>query len=102
MSAALPRSPSRKNAHDPSRWRCDQPGLGKQPQMPRQARLRLAQDRGKVGDGQFGFGDQHQKPQPRGFAAALRVAVRAGKRQLGRLHRVRGGSQMDIKISLCG
>ena len=35
----------------------DQPGFGQKPQMPRQPRLRLAQDGGEIGDGQFGVGD---------------------------------------------
>ncbi len=38
----------------------DQPGFGQKPQMARQARLRLAQNFGEVGDRQFGLGDQHQ------------------------------------------
>ncbi len=49
----------------------DQPGLGEQPQMPRQPRLRLAQDLGEVGDRQLGLGDQRQDAQPRGFAGRL-------------------------------
>ena len=49
----------------------DQAGLGQQPQMAGQPRLRLAQDFGEVGDGQFGLGDEHQDAQPRGFAGGL-------------------------------
>ena len=49
----------------------DQPGFGQQPQMARDARLRLPQDRGQVGDGQFGLGDQHEQAQARLLARGL-------------------------------
>ena len=49
----------------------DQPGFGQQPQMARQPRLRLAQDFGEIGDGQFGLGEQRQDAQPRRFAGRL-------------------------------
>ena len=39
----------------------DQAGFGQKPQVAREAGLRLAQDGGEIGDGQFGFGDQHQE-----------------------------------------
>ncbi len=42
-----------------------QPGLGEQLEMPRDARLRLAQDLGEVGDGQFGLGEQREDAQAR-------------------------------------
>ena len=62
----------------------DQPGLGQQPQMPRDARLRLAQDVGEVGDRQLGLGQQRHDAQPRLLAGRLEGAVEGGERQLGR------------------
>ena len=53
----------------------DQPGLGQQPQMARNARLRLAQDVGEVGDGQLGFGQQRQHAQARLLAGRLQRGV---------------------------
>ena len=46
----------------------DQAGLGQQPQMARDARLRLAQDVGEVGDGELGLGEQREDAQPRRLA----------------------------------
>ena len=43
----------------------DQAGLDQQLEMARDARLRLAQDVGEVGDGQLGLGQQRQDAQPR-------------------------------------
>ena len=43
----------------------DQPGLGQQLEVARDARLRLAQDLGEVGDRQFGLGQQRQDAQAR-------------------------------------
>ena len=48
-----------------------QPGLGQKPQMARDARLRLAQDVGEVGDGQLGLGQQRQHAQARLLARRL-------------------------------
>ena len=62
----------------------DQSGLGQQPQMPRDARLRLAQDVGEIGDRQLGLGQQRDDAQARLFAGGLQGAVEVGKRQLGR------------------
>ena len=45
----------------------DQSGFGEQLEMARDARLRLAQDLGQVGDGQFGLGQQREDAQPRGL-----------------------------------
>ncbi len=36
----------------------DQPGFGQEPQMSRKPWLRLPQDGGEVGDGQFGIGNE--------------------------------------------
>ena len=49
----------------------DQAGFGQQLEMARNARLRLAQDVGEVGDGQFGLGQQRQHAQPRLLAGRL-------------------------------
>ena len=58
----------------------DQAGLGEEAQMARQARLRLAQDLGEVGDRQLGLGDQRQNAQVASASpAALSMVVRAGK-----------------------
>ena len=43
----------------------DQAGFRQQLEMARDARLRLAQDFGEVGDGQFGLGQQRKDAQPR-------------------------------------
>ena len=53
----------------------DQAGLGQQLEMARDARLRLAQDVGQVGDGQFGLGQQRQHAQPRLLAGRLEGRV---------------------------
>ena len=45
----------------------DQSGFGEQLEMARDARLRLAQDFGQIGDGQFGLGEQRKDAQPRGL-----------------------------------
>ena len=52
----------------------DQPGLDQQLEMARDARLRLAQDVGEVGDGQFGLGQQRQDAQARFLAGRLEGA----------------------------
>ncbi len=53
----------------------DQPGFGQQLEMARDARLRLAQDVGEVGDRQFGFGEQRQHAQARLLARGLEGRV---------------------------
>ena len=53
----------------------DQPGLGQQLEMARDARLRLAQDLGEIGDGQFGLGQQRQDAQARLLAGGLERRV---------------------------
>ena len=60
----------------------DQAGLGQQPQMARQARLRLAQNFGEVGDRQLGLGEQRQDAQARGFACGLERCGQRGGAQL--------------------
>ena len=59
----------------------DQAGLGQQPQMPRQPRLRLAQDFGEVGHRQFGLGQQRQDAQPRRLAGGFERGGQAGEAQ---------------------
>ena len=72
----------------------DQPGLGQKPQMARQPRLRLAQDFGEVGNGQFGLRQQRQNAQARCFRRRLEGRGQGGKSKLAmRL-------MIDIKISL--
>ena len=53
----------------------DQPGLGQQLEMARDARLRLAQDVGEIGDGQLGLGQQREHAQPRLLAGRLERGV---------------------------
>ncbi len=62
----------------------DQAGLGQELEMARDARLRLAQDVGEVGDRELGLGEQRQDAQPRRLAGRLEGAVEAGKWQMGR------------------
>ena len=57
----------------------DQAGFGEQLQMARDARLRLAQDFGEVGDRQLGFGEQREHAQARAFAGGAQ-RPRAGSR----------------------
>lgn len=53
----------------------DQPGLDQELEVPGDARLRLAQDVGEVGDGQFGLGQQRQHTQPRLLARRFQRGV---------------------------
>jgi len=53
----------------------DQPGLGQQLQMARDARLRLAQDIGEVGNGQFGLGQKGKHAQARFLAGRLEGGI---------------------------
>ncbi len=53
----------------------DQPGLGQEPQVARNAWLRLAQNFSEVRDGKLGLPEQSENPQPRGFAGRLQRAV---------------------------
>ncbi len=60
----------------------DQAGLGQQPQMTRQPWLRLPQNVGEVGDGQFSLRQQRQDAKPRRFARSLQGRGQSGERQL--------------------
>ena len=62
----------------------DQPGFGQQLEMARDARLRLAQDVGEVGDGQLGLGEQRQDAQPRVLARRPQRVMHGLKGQLDR------------------
>ena len=53
----------------------DQSGFGEQLEMARDARLRLAQDFGQVGDGEFGLGQQREDAQARGFRGRAQSGV---------------------------
>jgi hypothetical protein len=48
-----------------------QAGVGEQLQVARDARLRLPQNLGQVGDRQLGFGEERQHAQPRRFTGCL-------------------------------
>ena len=61
----------------------DQAGFDQQLEMARDARLRLAQDVGEVGDGQLGLGHQRQHAQPRRLARRLEGGVEGVERQVG-------------------
>ena len=61
----------------------DQPGLDQQLEMARDARLRLAQDVGQVGNGQFGFGQQRQHAQARFLTRRLESGVEGIETELG-------------------
>ena len=61
----------------------DQPGLGQQLEMARDARLRLAQDVGEVGHGQFGLAQQSQHAQARLLAGRLEGGVEGVEAKLG-------------------
>ena len=53
--------------------------------MPRNARLRLAQDIGKIGNGDLGLGQERENPQPRRLAGGLQGAVERLERKVGRV-----------------
>ena len=57
----------------------DQAGFGEEPQMPRKPRLGLPEDFGEVGDRQFGFRQQRQNTQPRGFTGRFERARQSRK-----------------------
>ena len=54
--------------------------------MTRDARLRLAQDLGEIGDGQFGFGEQRQDAQARALARGAQHRVQGFKVEGRRTH----------------
>jgi len=61
----------------------DQSGLGQQFEVARDARLRLAQDVGEVGDGQFGLGQERQHAQARLFARGFQGRVEGIEAECG-------------------
>ena len=61
----------------------DQPGLGQELEVARNARLRLAQNVGEVGNGQFGLAEQRQHAQPRFLARRLEGGVEGIEAELG-------------------
>jgi len=69
-----------------------QAGLRQQAQMPRDARLRLAQDLDEVGDGQIGGRKQQQQTQARLFARGAQQVHRFIQRQL------RAGQHRHLQI----
>ena len=62
----------------------DQPGLGQELEMARDARLRLPQDLGEVGHRQFGLGQQHEDAQARFLAGRLERGIEGIEFQVGR------------------
>src|SRR5436305_997727 len=65
----------------------DQPRFGEQLQMARDTGLRLAQDFGEVGDGEFGFGQQREDAQARALAGGAQHRVQGFKVEGCRTHR---------------
>ena len=66
--------------------------------MARDARLRLAQDVGEVGDRQLGLGQQRQDAQARRLAGGLERAVEVRERKVGRTgHGVGSVPQIDAR-----
>src|SRR5262249_8418822 len=71
----------------------DQPSLDEEPEMAGNARLRLAQDGGEIGDGEFRLPQQRQDAQPSGLGRGLERPVERLERQVGRRrHRCGPGS----------
>ena len=64
----------------------DQAGFGEQLQVPRDARLRLAQDLGEVGNRQVGFSEQRQYAQARAFAGRTQRAMQGFEIERRRTH----------------
>ena len=64
----------------------DQAGFGEQLQMPRDARLRLAQDLGEVGDREVGLGEQRQDAQARALAGGAQGGVQGVEIERRRTH----------------
>src|SRR5260370_42695613 len=60
-----------------------QPGFRQQLEMAGDARLRLAQNVGEIGDRQLGFGEQRQDAQAGRLAGSLQGTVERYERQLG-------------------
>ena len=61
----------------------DQRGFGEQLEVAGNARLRLAQNVGEVGNGQFGFAEQRQNAQARFLARGLEGGVEGVIAELG-------------------
>ena len=75
----------------------DQPSLDEELQVPRDARLRLAEDGHKLAHGQFGIAKQGQQAQARRLAGGRQGSkdILKGRLMIERRHTT------DIKISLC-
>ena len=64
----------------------DEARFGEQLQMARDARLRLAQDLGEIGDRKFGFGEQREDAQARALARGAQHRVQGFKVEGRRTH----------------
>ena len=83
----------------------DQAGFGQQLEMARDARLRLPQDVGEIGDGQLGLGQKRQHAQARLLARGLERSIEGIETELSvAAHWTNigpfGASSHYIKISL--
>src|SRR5450759_3658760 len=77
----------------------DQPGLGQQLEVARNARLRLAQDVSQIGYGQFGLAKQSEHAQPRLLTGRLEGGVERIEAELDAIGHAWASSHY-IKISL--
>ena len=78
----------------------DQAGFAQELQVARDARLRLAQNLGKVGNGEFGLSQQRQNAQPGAFPGGLQGGIQSGESQIGPLRHytlTSGGSRAYLK-----
>ena len=92
-------SASRKNAHAPSRCRSTEPRLDEQLEMARDARLRLAQDVGQIGDRQLALGSSARTRSRVCSAAARSVAKASG--QVGTGQSQRGNRMRHKDMFIC-
>ncbi len=78
----------------------DEPGLGQELEMARDARLRLAEDIGQVGHRELALGKQRQHPQP-GFLGGGPQSLQGLGQSGGRVVHGCPVRERDINISLC-
>ena len=80
----------------------DQTGLRHQPQVTRNARLRLPKDGGEIGDGELGFREQRKNAQPGCLTGSFEGRVEAVESELGPGGHLAARFRIHIKISLYG